>query len=1668
MLYKNYKRRLERIAKIIDFIKKHKVLILCCIGTLFALIMAFVSVRGIITSPLKLSASKIVYGQEISGEANAFCRDVCFEYKLDGEDEWKDGLPEKAGTYLVRGYSRRAFGILNYTNEETVVIQQKALELKPDDSDLTYGQEPTVIAELKAGDSIVKEDIKFLYDRGVGNIDFSIDEESIKIINDNGEIVTSCYQINTISELIMVKQKQVKLTVDGKSQEYNGQALSSESYQINELAFDDRLEIEFSESITDVGSIFNTPTYKIVNKDGQDVSAYYKVSKKIGKLTVTPRPITIKVKDRQETYDSTEYTCNDYEIVLGRLIDGHSVGKFTFIGARTNVGLERIKFDEFIIWDTEEKDVSSNYKLTLNHGELHILSREITVDAEGSKVYDAQSLCASNLNDGVTIKQGSLVDGQEIVVFTTSDNAGSYDKNAVSHLIKHGETDVSSNYLVIYDSVSMDISRREVVITAKSKEKTYDASPLKCNSDDYTITNLVVGHKETVKLNGEITEVGNTPSIAICNLIMSDQKNVTLNYNIVCEPGTLTITKRAVKVWADVEKTYDDTTEIPNGTINIYVYKVEDNGTETAGLYGEQKIKATFKIDGDLRNKGLYNDGIVVDGEVEIENGSIDNYDVTYLKGTLKVNARKIIITTATGSKVYNGQAQILDEATVENLVAGHCIKYKNWKELTDVAEPVFNTVEVDRIHAIGNEEDDKTANYEFEEHFVWGKFNITPRPLKGTIESEEDLSKIYDDEKYEGIVDNSLFPTEIQESNKLVDGHHIKVDTYEYVNAGTYSIKGGNLRYVIYNGGEDVTKNYDVSDFNVKATIEKRDITVYALDVTKTYDAMAYEKEHSDLVVDNLVESHVLTATVVGSSANVMVGSYTSVKADTLKITRANGEDVTGNYNTPTFVDGTLTVIKRAVKVWADVEKTYDDTTEIPNGTINIYVYKVEDNGTETAGLYGEQKIKATFKIDGDLRNKGLYNDGIVVDGEVEIENGSIDNYDVTYLKGTLKVNARKIIITTATGSKVYNGQAQILDEATVENLVAGHCIKYKNWKELTDVAEPVFNTVEVDRIHAIGNEEDDKTANYEFEEHFVWGKFNITPRPLKGTIESEEDLSKIYDDEKYEGIVDNSLFPTEIQESNKLVDGHHIKVDTYEYVNAGTYSIKGGNLRYVIYNGGEDVTKNYDVSDFNVKATIEKRDITVYALDVTKTYDAMAYEKEHSDLVVDNLVESHVLTATVVGSSANVMVGSYTSVKADTLKITRANGEDVTGNYNTPTFVDGTLTITKRGLRVKVDLEKTYDDTNVFSIEQQQVCIEMLNDLEQYQQIESVNSIATLYGEQQIALVALIRQGYECIDAGLYVQAVSCSYSISFNGESVDGSGFSYVDNYDVIVVFGNATINKRAISLRMVGASKSYDRQPLTNDEIKIIAGSVANGHKIEVDGELPTIDYVGEIYNDITFVIKKGDIDKTHNYDTSDKKIEKLVITKASLKIRIYGKKTTYNGLLQKFDVMRVRAESGLLDGDNIAGYNNWLANGNVVEGNAVENVGVYQISAMPVIAIAAADKYYTDFLDYYNIEIINGNFEILRCKLTIKTLDIERTEAIDNSDTAEAYNISGGKIPTGQSVTAIVTGEQLWKGSSKNKVAYVVVNGEQYEINGDGDYECGNYLITIKEGMLTYS
>ena len=107
-MYKKYYNRMEKLAKMVETIKKHRVLIMAIIGALLAMLVAFLSVRGTLTEDISISSDQIVYGQQFECKSKALFGKTGYQYRTE-DGKWEDGLPSDAGEYFIRAYSVRTF-----------------------------------------------------------------------------------------------------------------------------------------------------------------------------------------------------------------------------------------------------------------------------------------------------------------------------------------------------------------------------------------------------------------------------------------------------------------------------------------------------------------------------------------------------------------------------------------------------------------------------------------------------------------------------------------------------------------------------------------------------------------------------------------------------------------------------------------------------------------------------------------------------------------------------------------------------------------------------------------------------------------------------------------------------------------------------------------------------------------------------------------------------------------------------------------------------------------------------------------------------------------------------------------------------------------------------------------------------------------------------------------------------------------------------------------------------------------------------------------------------------------------------------------------------------------------------------------------------------------------
>ena len=190
MKYIKYKRLISFFAKLMAFIKRNRIIILSALLGVTAVTSALLVSNGSIVSDSGLPL-EIVYGQEISFEANAFMSDVHYQYFDYNLNCWVEGFPKDPGQYTIRAYSKTMFNKTRYGKEHTVTILPKQIIFIVEEDQIRYGDMPTAI--LKEGSVLAYSD-SFTCD---GFEFFDLDKEQGKkpLYTDAIESMALIYQI---------------------------------------------------------------------------------------------------------------------------------------------------------------------------------------------------------------------------------------------------------------------------------------------------------------------------------------------------------------------------------------------------------------------------------------------------------------------------------------------------------------------------------------------------------------------------------------------------------------------------------------------------------------------------------------------------------------------------------------------------------------------------------------------------------------------------------------------------------------------------------------------------------------------------------------------------------------------------------------------------------------------------------------------------------------------------------------------------------------------------------------------------------------------------------------------------------------------------------------------------------------------------------------------------------------------------------------------------------------------------------------------------------------------------------------------------------------------------------------------------------------------------------
>ncbi len=1310
------------------------------------------------------------------------------------------------------------------------------------------------------------------------------------------------------SENVITVYYTMPLTIKAKdaSKTYDGDPLTQPDFTMEGLVNGDTkenfsLSMTAASTITNAGSTPNEIDESTVKYNGGAIPSYYNVSYKPGTLTVNKASATVTITGVNETavYDGKQHEANGYnysftgkpgQITISLKPNVLAIARRTDVGT-TNMGLTK---DSFTVtsanYDVTIKTVNDGYvtitpvtdKVTVTVTENGAI---VTYDGNEHSVKGYKSMTADNkLYDVAT----SVKETETAAWTAKGTNAGEYPVGVAAGDFTNTNPNFTNVEFKIVDGTLKinPITEKTITITANSKEKTYDGTPLTDNGFTFTEGVLKNGDVLTAVVEGSATNVGDEGKNVVKSYkVMRGNVDVTGNYTFTDSvDGTLTINKRTVtleskggsKEYDGTPLTKPDVTVGSDGFVAGEVTDVKATGS------------VTFVHEGEVTNAITYTEGANFKGT---------NYTISKEEGKLSITQRTgegktITVTANSDEKVYDG-------APLTNNGFTHAGALVEGDVLTAVVEGSQTDVGVGdnvvKSYKVMRGETDVTTSYTFADS-VKGALTVTLRDVTFTGESKS-LPYTGGMQSITGITQSGL-----------VEGHRYEGLTYKAEGQNVDSYDGAFSGDVVIKDaqGNDVTKNYNVTKTPGKLTITNASFTVTFTgeNAEKVYNGK--EQSITGITVAGLKTGHRyegLTYEAKGTDKGEYVGAFTGM----VKILDENNVDVTQNYAvTQTPGKLTITAVETEVVVTIEGDKkafTYDGTEHSAEN------YKVVRISNE---LYKEKDFTFTGTAEVKGTNANTYPMGLK-EGNFQNTSNNFKNVRFVVTDGELVINKRPVKVTAEKLEYAYNyanpvahpaeGVARCTVEAANGNrgLLAGDALNadvlYDGQSTQTLIG--VYQAVAQIAAAKITNADGDVTANYTIEkvDSTLTIKGNDPIDPGKETtsvqtnytvgdvIEYKITVKNVSKDEATNVVVTDSM--AEIQDSASYTVSDDRHTATIASIPAG-----GTVLVYARHTVTAEDVENAYAGDANGSLTnVANIKFGDWNKDVEGDHDKLNDTYEY-----------------VVRYYWN----NYTSVQPhEEKKLIARVGTEVTEE---PAAIEGYTPVSadSRKLTISADQSKNVIEFYYYK----NVALTANSKTETYDGTVKSVSDFTIEGEnkdqddQTIAAdFSAITVGAQGIDAGEY----PADFAENTVG-TVDATGRYIVTaaNNGKLVI---NPVTGQLIIITANSARKTYDGTPLTDNGFTFTEGVLADGDVLTavVEGSATNVGDEGK--NVVkSYAVKRGETDVTKNYTFGNSIDGKLTINKRKVTLKSADLSKTYDGTPLVNGKTALATEDGFVSGE----------------------------------------------------------------------------------------------------------------------------------------------------------
>ncbi len=932
---------------------------------------------------------------------------------------------------------------VTYAKDSTLTVTKRSVTLRSLDFSRVYNGQPLSYEEVVDENLVEGETVEAMFTGTITDKGETENTFTAKIFNKK-EDVTDCYEITYGYGKLKITERPIYITTHDCSWIYDGVAHAEQdgenkaAYTANDLTVDENYydlvtghSFSIKETLTSITYVWEENVkneLKLAVYDGKrDVSENYAIEYAYGKLSVTPRPILVSTHDCSWIYDgnahsealATEYTSTDLTVneEYYTLVAGHWL---TIVETHTSI---------VNVWEKEVEnrltltvrcegeradDIYQNYLISYNYGELTITPRPIQIKTrdhvwiyDGIVHYDASIYTEEDLIiDGA--KYFDLVLDHTLKSEECTEVKNVWDtvkgNNEIVFSVQSATGDVSENYQIALILGTLTISPRPILVKTHDHEKMYDYDVLmdlcQYTSEDLqvdgeTYFDLVKGdyldqyYCKAIRYVWETQKENNDLSFHVKN----EEEDVTGNYAITLDRGTLTITPRPITILTHThEWVYDGLSHKDTEEDCSESYTEKDIISEYGLCYSDTiKVEKVLYSVTYVKDSGTEN---VVEFSIQNADGDMTrNYEITRKYGTLSISPRPVYIQTLNYTWEYDGNPHCEEKEyyTAEQLISYFDKVYLTLGDGDHIVVCNKPYIKAENISAQGVENDltfkfrkidggaDVTDNYSIigEKH---GILRIIPRKITVKPKSDE---KIYDGDplvaqagEYEIVL------------GSLVEGHTLTVPT-----KGASIVDVGEVEHLftvnvsvttkVMSGTRNMTRFYAFTyESPGILKILPRPITILTHTHQWIYDGLEHRDRGQDCdkggytnddVISQykLVKNHRFVIDEVFSFITFITNVWESGMENVITFSiYADARNVTGNYEI-SYEYGTLHILARPLIVTSSSAEKYYDGTPLTcdeyevEGLVDDHTLKnIKITGSQTEIGESPNTIEETFNV--------------------------------------------------------------------------------------------------------------------------------------------------------------------------------------------------------------------------------------------------------------------------------------------------------------------------------------------------------------------------------------------------------------------------------------------------------------------------------------------------------------------------------------------------------------------------------------------------------------------------------------------------------------------------------------------------------------------------------